>query len=238
MTRRCPNCGGLVSVDAQWCGQCLTRFDRSADPAPQATGPPRSPVDAGPGAAPSPPTPSPEGDRGPRIAGGPAPIRSGDQGIVWECPTCHTENPIEAATCRGCGAPFTQLFSEEEARPTVAPGRVVGLSLLFPGLGHLAAGRAAEGIARAVVFGYALATVVTLLVARAGQGLGPFLPLFLISATAGVVLYAMTAIDAGRLARGEEQVLTTRALLYGAVGLMVLTVVVLVILGARVGPRG
>jgi hypothetical protein len=157
---------------------------------------------------------------------------------VWECPTCQTENPIEATTCRGCGAPFTKLFAEEEARHAVAPRRAVGLSLLFPGLGHLVAGRGAEGVARGVVFAYTLATVLTLLIARAGQGLGPFVPLFLISATAGIVLYVMTAIDAGRLARGEGQVVTTRVLLYGAVGLMVLTVVVLVVLGARVGPRG
>jgi hypothetical protein len=111
------------------------------------------------------------------------------------------------------------------------------LSLLFPGVGHLAAGRGAEGLARAVVFAYALVTVITILVARLGEGLGPFLPLLLISALAGVVLYAVTAVDAGRLARGDAQVLSTRALLYGAVGLMLVTLVVLVILGARATGR-
>jgi hypothetical protein len=137
-----------------------------------------------------------------------------------------------------CGTQFTQLFEEESAGPAIEPGRALRLSLLFPGIGHLAAGRGAEGLARAVVFAYALVTVITILVARVGEGLGPFLPLLLISAVAGGVLYAVTAVDAGRLARGEAPVLSTRALLYGAVGLMLVTLVVLVILGARATGRG
>jgi hypothetical protein len=156
---------------------------------------------------------------------------------VWDCPTCQSANPIESAVCQVCGTPFTRLFEEESPGPTVDSGRAMRLSLLFPGVGHLAAGRGAEGLARAVVFAYALVTVITILVARLGEGLGPFLPLLLISALAGVVLYAVTAVDAGRLARGEAQVLSTRALLYGAVGLMLVTLVVLVILGARATGR-
>jgi hypothetical protein len=81
--------------------------------------------------------------------------------------------------------------------------------------------------------------VVTILLSRSGEGLGPFLPLVVLSAMAGVALYVLTAVDAGRLARGEPPILSTRALLYGAVALMLLTVVVLVVLGARtVGSQG
>jgi hypothetical protein len=87
------------------------------------------------------------------------------------------------------------------------------------------------------VFGYTLAIVVTVLVMRSGEGFGPFLPLVLISAAAGIALYALSAVDAGRLARGEQQVLSSRALLYGAVGLMLVTIVILVIVGTRVGGR-
>jgi hypothetical protein len=137
-----------------------------------------------------------------------------------------------------CGTPFSRLFEGESTGPQVNPGRAVGLSLLFPGAGHLVLGRTAEGVARAVVFGYALAIVVSILVARVGGGIGPFLPLLLVSAVAGVGLYAVTAVDAGRIARGERPVLATRALLYGAVGLMLMTVAVLVILGSRAGGQG
>lgn len=157
---------------------------------------------------------------------------------MWDCPTCQSANPIESAVCPVCGTPFARLFEEESDGPTIEPGRVIRLSLLFPGIGHLAAGRGAEGLARAVVFAYALITVISILVARLGEGLGPFLPLLLISAVAGVILYAVTAVDAGRVARGEAPVLSTRALLYGAVGLMLVTLVVLVILGTRATGRG
>jgi hypothetical protein len=154
---------------------------------------------------------------------------------VWECPACQTENPIEVATCRVCGTPFARLLEEERRGPALEPGRAVSRSLLFPGLGHAAAGRGADGLARAVVFGYTLAIVITVLVMRSGEGFGPFLPLVLISAAAGIALYVLSAVDAGRLARGEQQVLSSRALLYGAVGLMLVTIVILVIVGTRVG---
>lgn len=154
---------------------------------------------------------------------------------MWECPACQTENPIEAVTCRVCGTPFARLLEEERRGPALDPGRAVSRSLLFPGLGHAAAGRGAEGLARAVVFGYTLAIVITVLVMRSGEGFGPFLPLVLISVAAGIALYALSAVDAGRLARGEQQVLSSRAMLYGAVGLMLVTIVILVIVGARVG---
>lgn len=36
---------------------------------------------------------------------------------MWECPTCGTENAIEATTCRGCGTPFARLFGDE--RPQI-----------------------------------------------------------------------------------------------------------------------
>ncbi|HEX2025354.1 MAG TPA: hypothetical protein VHH92_03060, partial [Actinomycetota bacterium] len=165
------------------------------------------------------------------------PIRPGAGGVVWECPTCQGENPIDATACRSCGTPFARLLEEERRRPQVEPARAARLSLLFPGLGHAAAGRGAEGVARAVVFVYALATALTIVVMRAGDGFGPFLPLFLISAAAAVGLYAVTAVDAGRLARGEDPILSTRALLYGAVALMLLTIVIFLLLGTRLGGR-
>jgi hypothetical protein len=231
---RCPNCGGLVSADATWCGQCLTPLGKDASVGPRSAGPETAAASGRPSA----PTPTESSGRiageGPAApAGPPRPIRAGQGGVVWECPTCGTENAIEATTCGGCGTPFARLFEDERPRRTVEPGRAMALSLLFPGLGHWAAGRRAEGVARAVVFAYALITVVTILVSRAGEGLGPFLPLLVLSSMAGVGLYALTAVDAGRLARGEPPILSTRALLYGAVALMLLTVVVLVVLGAR-----
>ena len=155
---------------------------------------------------------------------------------MWDCPTCEMENPIDATTCRTCGTPFGTLLKEAEARPPTDPGRATAYSLLFPGLGHIVAGRAAEGAARAVIFGYAAATAIIILV-MTGGGPGPFLSLLIVSALVAVGLYAVSAVDAGRVARGESPLITPRMLLYGGAGLILLTVVVLVVVGVRTGPR-
>jgi hypothetical protein len=236
MTRRCPNCGGLVGEDARWCGQCLTPLDAEAlEAAPRPPGPSAGPTERG-SAGPGPrAAPTASAGSAPRLSG---PIRPGPQGVVWECPTCQTESPIDATTCQGCETPFARLLEEERRDPQVEPARATRLSLLFPGLGHAAAGRGAEGLARAVVFAYAFATALTIVIMRAGAGFGPFLPLLLISATAAIGLYAVTALDAGRLPRGEDPILSTRVLLYGAVALMLLTIVIFLVLGTRLGGRG
>jgi hypothetical protein len=83
-----------------------------------------------------------------------------------------------------------------------------------------------------VMFTYALATVVGILVMRGASGLGPFAALFVISALAAA-FYALAAIEAGRATRGDPPILSTRALLYGAAALILLTVAVLVITGIR-----
>jgi hypothetical protein len=151
---------------------------------------------------------------------------------VWACPTCESENPIEATACRTCGTPFGRLLEEETPPPRVASGRAVGYSLLFPGLGHVVAGRGAEGLARAVMFAYAVATAVTILVATGGHP-GPFLSLLAASVLVGVSLYALSAVDAGRSTRGEPPLISSRILLYGGAALILLTVVVLVVVGIR-----
>ncbi len=155
--------------------------------------------------------------------------------MLWSCPSCGTENRIEETACSACGTPFRRLFDDaEETRAAPSTERAVGLSLALPGAGHIASGRVGEGVARAVVFAYALGTGLSVLVARGGRGLGPFLPLVALLMAAAAILYGITVADARRLARGEPQLLTTRMLLYGATGLIVLTVLVLVLSGMRV----
>jgi hypothetical protein len=232
--RRCPNCGGLVGADAEWCGQCFTRLDREA---PGRSTPTEAAAERPPPTRYTPGDRPETGQRAPAAPGGSGIRVEGDQ-VLWDCPRCGTENPIEADACGACGASFGQLFASEEAPVRVPSGRAVGRSLLFPGLGHAAVGRTAEGWARGVVFAYAAVSVVAILVMRAGSGLGPFLALFVISVLAAVTFYALAAIDAGRLANEEPQILSPRGLLYGATALILLTVVVLVVIGIRASGRG
>jgi TM2 domain-containing membrane protein YozV len=155
--------------------------------------------------------------------------------VLWTCPTCAAENPFEERVCTSCGTPFVELFEQPPARSQPPARRVLALSLAFPGAGHLAAGRVAEGLARAVVFAYSAGTGLVILLSRRGLGLGPFRALMAVFVLAAAVLYAITAVDGSRLARGAPQLLSTRMLLYGATGLMVLTLAVLVVSGLRAG---
>lgn len=234
--RRCPNCGGLVGEDAEWCGQCYARLDQPPDAAPQPAGTPRPPAAAdegGPAGAPSagaPTTIAPP----PRHAGGKrGPVHRSPQGLIWTCPRCDLENPIETRICSRCGARFESLFAQPDQRPTADPARAVRLSLLFPGAGHMATGRTSEGVARAVIFGWTALTVLAMLVMRGGFRPGPLLPLVLLYLAAAAGLYAITAVDAGRAAQGEPPLLSSRMLLYGVGGMILLTVAIMFLLGMR-----
>lgn len=231
--RRCPNCGGLVGADAEWCGQCFARLDRTG--APASRGPETAPRT----------TPSGQPDEAvqrleapsPREtvveAGGGGPVRRTAQGLVWTCPRCDLENPIERRVCTRCGARFESLFTRPEERTSIDPGRAARLSLLFPGAGHIATGRTADGVARAVVFGWIALTVVAILVMRGGFRPGPLFPVLLLYVASAVAVYGITAVDARRAVEGEPPLLSSRILLYGVGALILLTVGIMFLLGMR-----
>jgi hypothetical protein len=125
------------------------------------------------------------------------------------------------------------MFGAAEERPRIDPGRAMRLSLLFPGAGHIAAGRAADGIARAVVFCWTALTAVTFLVMRGGRP-GPFIAVLLPYVAAAVSVYAVTVVDARRAAEGDPPIVSSRLMLYGVVGLIFFTVATLFVFSARV----
>ena len=235
-TRRCPTCGGLVGADLEWCGQCFTRLDDRASETSGTVvgeGPTSDTTPSGNGHGPRPEvsisTPVPGQVR----AGGQVTeVRVEEGRILWTCPLCASENPLEAKTCTRCGTPFGKLFEEPEPAPPVSAERAVALSLLFPGSGHIAARKVAEGVARGIVFAFALTMVLAILVAGGGLG-GPLTPLLLLFGGAGGIVYAASAVDAARAVRGDPPVLGTRVLLIGATVLLGLAVVVLVLGGSR-----
>ncbi len=237
--RRCPNCGGLVGADAEWCTQCFTRLQPVEEP-PSEPGEAEPPAEAqpvaptgiaeGPPARAQPPRPAPADLPGERL------IRPRGEAIVWQCPTCGTENPIEAPVCSACGTQFRQMLQEPEPPVEVDPGRAAMLSLIFPGVGHIVIGRRSEGIARAVVFAFAIVTGFLALNSFRGGGGTASLLLMVLAFGAAAGLYVISTLDAGRAASREEQLLASRVLMYGGVGLMLLTLAV-VVLGA-LGARG
>ncbi len=135
----------------------------------------------------------------------------------WACPVCAHDNPLSVDRCEICGAPFARLFAEPEAAVEVDPSRAMVRSFLLPGLGHWMVGHRLDGVARMVLFAWIFGTLVVLVLSRVG---GSTLPIFLLYVTAFVGLEATSAIDARRLAAGEEPLVSSRTLLWVAVALV------------------
>jgi hypothetical protein len=176
----------------------------------------------------APPRPSISGPLAPESGIG-AGLRTKGESVVWDCPACETENPIDAAVCSACGTRFGQIFEEPTEERSMEPGRAAMLSLLFPGAGHFALGRRGEAFARGIIFAFALILGLAAIgPVRAGSG-GTYMMLMVISLASAAGLYLTSTADAGRAALGEQQILSMRVLLYGAVGLMFAAVVLLTI---------
>lgn len=237
-----------MSRDAEWCGQCFTRLDRPAEAerdGPLAAGegerassdsgaavepatPPRAPAAAVPSSGPTAPTPlgSGTGRLGVRAIEG--------NRVVWDCPACGRENDLDIDPCPTCGTPFGRVWQEPEPPARVSRDRAMALSLLFPGIGHVAAGRVADGTARAVVFSFTIGMVAAILTAGGSLG-GPLVPLVALFVGASATLYLATAVDARRAVAKEPPVLTTRMLLIGGAVLLIVALLVLLIGGAGAG---
>ena len=142
---------------------------------------------------------------------------------MWPCPVCESRNPIDLDICATCGTPFAALMREERARPKVDPGDAFRRSLLYPGLGHRMVGRAIDGFARAVLFG--MLVLVTSMLGLSGVSTGAVRFLFLTYAAATISVYLMTALEARRLAEGGDLLVSSRALLWAAVGILLLSIV-------------
>jgi len=152
--------------------------------------------------------------------------RDGDR-LTWTCPTCAERNPIGSSACSVCGTPFARLFQGPEDRPSVEPQTAAVWSLAFPGLGHWKAGRRFDAVARMVLFAWTSGTLAVLLVARFGKGgLGATFPLFLLFLLAAAAVYVASAVDAYRIAAGEEPLVSSRMLLWGSAALVVLSVLI------------
>lgn len=215
---RCPRCGALVARDAEWCGQCFAPLGAREEPeTPRVSGEPQPSTQPTAGAP-------PEGHEPPATARA-APAQGEP---AWPCPVCGNRNAIELNVCAVCGTPFGKLFEEPaRARPHVTAEQAAVWSLLFPGLGHWKLGRGADGLARAILFVWTLGTLLVLVVSRFGKGgLGPTTALVLLFLAASLVLYVTSAYDAYRLASGETPLVSSRTLLWGSAGLVVLSVLI------------
>ncbi len=152
---------------------------------------------------------------------------------MWTCALCETENPIDAAQCRACGASFAETVRPPAPeRAPRDPNTAAMVSLFFPGAGHAYVGLWGQAVARAVTTAW---VVVVVLIAAlqggiAGSGMIPIL--FSLVAFA---LWILAAHDAYREARLEPHlvILKTRYFLYLVMGLLLLLFMTVVISGMR-----
>ena len=156
--------------------------------------------------------------------GGPLDARRADR-PMWPCPVCDARNPIELDFCATCGASFASLMRQETARVRVDPRAAFRRSLMFPGLGHrMIPGREVDGFARGVLF--AMLLIATLMLGFSGVHAGAVQFLFLVYLTASVLVYVLTAFEASRLAEGGEPLVSSRALLWATVGILIMSIIV------------
>jgi hypothetical protein len=207
--QRCPDCGALASPDAEWCGQCFRSLvEPEPEPEPQPTEPDPSLAAAGIAGA----TAAPPGGRARRAP-------------TWPCPTCGAENALELDACAVCGTTFASLMRRDEAPPEVDPRDAVRASLLFPGLGHRKVGRGLDGLARGALFTVLAAMALTVLLS--GVRTGGALAMFAVFFGAALLVYAGSAWEAYRLAEGGRPFVSSRALMWVTVAVIMASVALL-----------
>lgn len=236
---RCPACGGLNPPSAQWCGQCLTRFEaaggRAPDPASGSGNPPVIPTSGQ--------TVTQAGEVGgtvpPQTTTADASVRRGpfvvtDGAVQWRCARCDTENPLDRQVCEVCGSTFADTVDPPRERPARDPNTAALYSLFWPGAGHAYIGMWGEAIARGVMSAWVIA--VTLVAAIQGSTPGSTLTA-IVFGIAAVALWVLAAHDAYREAQGDATgvVLKGRVFVYVVLGLLVLLILSVVTAGMQVG---
>lgn len=210
--RRCPDCGALVSADADWCGQC---FASLAEPPPM---PGRQPVGTTAASGTAPAGTASETARGVEPAADrPAP--------TWPCPACGNANAIALESCAVCGTSFAALMRQDERPAPVEPKDAFAWSLVFPGLGHRKVGRPLDGLARGVLF--VLLFAMAVLIAMAGISTPLVFGMFALFMGMALLVYLGSAYEAYRMAEGGRAFVSSRHLLWATVVVIMLAVVML-----------
>lgn len=236
MTRHCEGCGARNPADAAWCSQCYATFQTAPPSSPTLTTDPTPTTDPTlePGGSPAPAAspdaaapPTPAGDGADRAVTA-RDVREREGIVEWRCRGCDAWSGLLETACHVCGRAregFGDTAAGDAARRQVDPTVVLVAGSLLPGAGHLLVGRVGPGLARVLLAVLWLAGGVALLRGGAGAVLpGAVLVL------GAVVLWATSVLDTRVVAAGRgTELLTARRL-----GLLVITVTVLVLLGAAV----
>ena len=203
---RCPSCGAGNPAEADWCGQCLRRFD-GADEATRPDGEPSAVTMLRPGGV------------HPKIQ-----PREGEE-PVWTCPACETENPLSASVCARCGSAFTSFFDKQGAAeaPRKSGTAAIGLSAVLPGAGHWIHRQTAPAVARSVLYVWTLGIAVMLLVWPPRQARALVRGVGAVFALAAAAVWLLSMLETIRLGEGDDRpMIPPRALTWFSAGLSAL----------------
>jgi hypothetical protein len=140
---------------------------------------------------------------------------------------CELDNEIELNVCARCGTPFSALMKADEQPAHVEPADAFKASLIYPGLGHQKIGRGADGVARGTLF--TLSLILLLVVALSGlHSTGQDIMVLLYLSTT-LLVYVGSAVEARRMAAGGAPFASSRTLLWGTVGLLIVSIGLLAI---------
>jgi hypothetical protein len=155
--------------------------------------------------------------------------------ITWTCSRCDTVNGFERNVCDVCGATFAEILKEpDEKKPQRDPNTVALVSLFFPGAGHAYLGMWGQAVARGVISLWVVATAIF----AAAQGATQSLIIAVVFGLMSFGLWAVSAHDAYREARGEKSsvLLRDKMFLYVVLGLLLLSV--MMVFSLAMGARG
>jgi ribosomal protein L40E len=100
---RCPHCGGLNDLDAEWCMQCSERLKPVSSPIDMTAGAPGLPELALGGLDVIAGDPNEHADAAISQA-----FAVEGRGVTWTCARCFHRNDIKASACAGCGRSFAE----------------------------------------------------------------------------------------------------------------------------------
>jgi hypothetical protein len=156
-----------------------------------------------------------------------APAATDARAATWPCPACGNENALDLDACSVCGTTFASLMRQDEAPPRVDPKDAASASLLYPGLGHRKVGRGLDGLARGVLFTVLAAMAATVLIS--GVDSAGTLGVLLLFVGGALLVYLGSAYEAYRMAAGEGPLVSSRALLWATVAIVIGSVMVIAV---------
>lgn len=222
---RCPNCGARNPAEATWCTQCYARFEEATAVEPSPPEPPAPDGVTEIEATLEPGVVSAEDDGAP----GAGPVEVGDvrqiDGVIeWRCGTCASWVALESELCAVCGAPrsgFGEAPRSEVPVGELDRGKVLGAAAIFPGVGHLLAGRTGSGLTRLLLGALWLLGGIWWLATTSTVGTAP--GVILIVGT--LVLWVASYLDVQALLAGRDEPFGLRGLLWSVVGVTALLMV-------------